>query len=523
MTSYLIEKSKKKSYGDFQSCKFPRCIRHQFSCDCFECFCCEKLFNFIGYLKPFFKLPKDPKCSFLFGDSIQFIPGLWNTKLSSVAITNFMISNASNHQIKSGLHAFWLGWWPMVVINDHKCVEELISYSAIISKPPFYKFMGLKDGLITSTGEKWKMRRKMIEPFFVSKQQKRFALTIDEVFDLLVNEDDFCNQGKYLTLCHKVHLATADIIMKVTADLPIDSEKERKLDSVEAIDLMERSTIVRLCNPFLWSDRIFNMTRFGKKCTKMANLGYEFIEIAINNNLDHNSNDIDDQSGLFSPFNLVNILNSHKGKIDSSGISEEILTTVAAGHETTATALKWTLFILGNRIDIQEKLYQEISSIFDDKESVNDIVKIKDCEYLDKCLKESMRLYPPVPFIGRELDEPIEINGYYLPKGPTTMINILSIHRDPRIYPNPTEYDPERFDPSNLPNIPKGAYIPFGVMPRNCIGYRFALIEMKIFLIHLIRRYEIFSAKKLEDVSFTMDTSLKPSFPLEIMLRKRSN
>ncbi|XP_053204184.1 cytochrome P450 4V2-like isoform X2 [Panonychus citri] len=450
-------------------------------------FVVKKVFQFFKYFNHFLKLPKDPNCSFLFGDLLPFLPGFWNPKWTPIALTNFMISNASNHQIKSGLHACWFGWWPMVAINDHRSIEALISKSNI-SKPSFYAFTGLKEGLITSRGEKWKMRRKMIEPFFVSKQQKRFALTIDEVFDSLVNEDDFCNQGKYLTLSKKVVAATSDMIMKVTTDLPLGSEKEEKLHVTETIKLMEMTLLTRLCNPLIWSDNIFNATELGKKCTNMTNRVYKFVDLCVDQNLKHQSTDIDQPHSTKSHYNFVNMLRSSNK---------------------------------GNRLEIQEKLYQEISSVFDDNDSVNDIEKVNKCEYLDKCIKESMRLYPPVPVIARELDEPMEINSYYLPKGTTIAVNIFSIQRDPRIYPNPTEYDPERFDPSNLPNIPKGAYIPFGVTPRNCIGFRFALIEMKIFLIHLIRKYEIFSARKLEDVALLMKLMLNPSCPLEIKLQKR--
>ena len=112
-----------------------------------------------------------------------------------------------------------------------------------------------------------------------------------------------------------------------------------------------------------------------------------------------------------------------------------------------------------------------------------------------------MRLYPPIPLIARHLDEDIQLNDHLLLKGSEIVYNIYCIHRDPRVYPNPSEYKPERFDSSNISNIPKGAYLPFGVAPRNCIGYRFALIEMKIFLIHILRKFEISSVKKLEEVS----------------------
>ena len=177
--------------------------------------------------------------------------------------------------------------------------------------------------------------------------------------------------------------------------------------------------------------------------------------------------------------------------------------------------------MVGNYPDIQEKLYQEIISIFPGNEPVDDIEKINQCDYLDCCIKESLRLYPPVPLIARHLEEDVQLDGHLLLKGSDIVLNIYCIHRDPTVYPNPSEYNPERFDSSNISNIPKGAYLPFGILPRNCIGYRFALIEMKNFLIHILRKFKIFSVKKHEDVSVIIELILRPSCPLEIILQKR--
>ncbi|XP_053204193.1 cytochrome P450 4V2-like [Panonychus citri] len=483
----------------------------------------KKLVNFIKYYNCFLKLPKDPNCTFLLGDLLHFIPAIWDQKFSSDAVTTYMTKNASHHQIKSGIHGGWLGWWPIVILHDYKAIEALVREN-VIHKPIFYKFTGLREGLISSVGQKWKMRRKMIEPFFVSKQTKKFAIISDSVFAPMINGNDFCEEGKYLTLVEKLHSSTGNIILNATAGVPIEKEQEEKNFLNKTMHLMETNTMARICNPPLWFDWIFNVTKAGRKTVKMMARVYKFLDDCIIRNEEIlNESDKSGQSDS-SSFNFVKmLLTSNKGKIDLEGINEELLTAVSAGHDSSALTLNTLMFILGNYPDIQEKVYQEISSMFGENESVNDIERVKHCEYLDKCLKESMRLYPAVPLIARELEEPIEINGYNLPKGSILICNIFNVHRDPRIYPDPTQYDPERFDPSNLPNIPKGAYIPFGVIPRACTGSRFALIEMKIFLIHLIRKYKIFSAKKLEEVSFEMDFTLKPSSPLEIMLRKRTN
>lgn len=127
--------------------------------------------------------------------------------------------------------------------------------------------------------------------------------------------------------------------------------------------------------------------------------------------------------------------------------------------------------LLANNENAQEQIVQEINDLMPDP-SVEPTIKIlNDMKYLERCIKESLRLYPTVPFISRVLDEDFTTNdGFVIPKTSVACIHIYDLHRNPKIYPNPEQFDPDRFLPENAQNRHPFAYIPFSAGPRNCIG-----------------------------------------------------
>ncbi|XP_015791413.1 cytochrome P450 4V2 [Tetranychus urticae] len=481
-----------------------------------------KIVYFFKWFNRFHRFPSEPS-SFLFGHALKFIPSKASTFIEK--LTQFIERNVKANRDKSGLFAIWITWKPMICCCSHQAIEAVMSKTNI-TKPSFYKFFGLKDGLVTSNPTKWKLRRKMVEPFFVSKQQKLFINTMNHVFDKLVNQTlvELSIRGQPVNLHSYIHQSMLDIIINATLHIPMESRKSEKKHIIDTIDLIEKAAYGRIFNPVLWFNSIFSSTKLGKKFIKDTNIFYDFLTTQINSKLDNNSNVIESRSQESLPCDLVSLLmQTSGGDIDINGINEELVTIICAGHETTSVSLNWTLFVLGNCQDVQEKLYREISSVFHESGQMNDLEKINQCHYLDMCLRESLRLYPPIAYVFRDLDEDASINkDYTIPKGTTVLINILSAHRDPQVYPNPDDYIPERFDNTNKNNIPKGSFLPFGFSPRNCVGYRFALIEMKIFIIHILRRFRVESTKKLDDVQYIVEFALKPTRPLDFILHERS-
>ncbi len=176
---------------------------------------------------------------------------------------------------------------------------------------------------------------------------------------------------------------------------------------------------------------------------------------------------------------------------DGSGLSDdevrnEALTLIVAGHETVATALTWTLYLLGQNPSVAVRLRDEASGVLGHSQ-----VTFGDLERLPWALqvfKESMRLYPAAFVIGREARQNVELGEFRILAGTWVMICPYTSHRDPRAFANPTVFDPARFASAAERALPRGAYIPFGAGPRVCIGNQFALLEAQIILATIAQR-----------------------------------
>lgn len=151
--------------------------------------------------------------------------------------------------------------------------------------------------------------------------------------------------------------------------------------------------------------------------------------------------------------------------------------------------------------------------------TLDDLKKLK---YLECVVKESLRLFPSVPFFARNLNEDCEVAGYKIVKGSQVIIMPYALHRDPRYFPNPEEFKPERFFPENLKGRHSYAYVPFSAGPRNCIGQKFAMMEEKTILSCILRHFWVESTQKREELGLAGELILRPSNGIWIKLKRRN-
>ena len=161
-----------------------------------------------------------------------------------------------------------------------------------------------------------------------------------------------------------------------------------------------------------------------------------------------------------------------------------------AGHDTTTSGISWTLYCLAKYPEHQEKVREEVRNVLMGREWL-EYDDLKDLKYTQWCIKEAMRLYPPVFQFYRTLLEDVELDGYLIPKGVQVNISPYLIHRNPDIWENPNEYDPLRFHPGNTEMRHPYAYIPFSAGYRNCIGQNFAMNEEKLVVASIVNCYAL--------------------------------
>nr|CAD7574993.1 unnamed protein product [Timema californicum] len=191
-------------------------------------------------------------------------------------------------------------------------------------------------------------------------------------------------------------------------------------------------------------------------------------------------------------------------------LREEVDTFMFEGHDTTSSGISFALSSLALNQEVQfvhnclkDKAAEELKTIFADSNRDATFRDIQEMKYLEMVIKEAQRLLPSVPMYVRNLNEDVKVDGYTLPKGANvTIVNII-MHRDASLFPDPEKFDPERFSPENSQGRHPYQYVPFSAGPRNCVGQKFAMLEMKTEVSKVLRSYKLLpgsTTNKMEEL-----------------------
>lgn len=204
--------------------------------------------------------------------------------------------------------------------------------------------------------------------------------------------------------------------------------------------------------------------------------------------------------------------------MSDSQLVDNLLTFLGAGHETTAKALTWSLYLLARAPEWQDKIAAEVNAVCGDAPVA--------AEHLDRLeitravFKEAMRLYPPAPMMNRLLTEPVKLGGHDLPAGTFIVIPVYAIHRHRRLWQDPDRFDPTRFFKENEASHARTQFMPFGFGPRTCIGMSFAMMEGVAILGTLVRRARFgWDGKHLPEPLSRITLRPKGGMPLEVYPR----
>jgi len=186
---------------------------------------------------------------------------------------------------------------------------------------------------------------------------------------------------------------------------------------------------------------------------------------------------------------LMSATDEDGSRMTDRQLRDEVMTFLLAGHETTALSLSWTWYLLSENPDVEDKLHQELSlALNGNPPSFDDLPRL--C-YTEAVIKESMRLYPPAWSLARTAAKDFEIGGYLVPAGSNVVMSQWIMHRDPRFFPSPEQFDPGRWFEEPTQRLPRFAYFPFGGGPRYCVGASFAMMEGTLLLAAIAQRFRL--------------------------------
>jgi enediyne biosynthesis protein E7 len=324
----------------------------------------------------------------------------------------------------------------------------------------------LGKGIMTSEGELWKRQRAMMQPCFHRRVITRFAEVIAQSNDRFIARwEALAARGELVNVTEEMSDLTLEIVMR----------------SLIGRDL-ERVTQELGANPFevVAKDSARNL-QFVYKFRSLTSLVQKLIAgRRARPGEEH--------------FDYLAMLLSARDKETGRGMSDgelidEILTLIVAGHETTASGLNWTWYLLSQHPEVEARLHAELDAA--PELPAPSLMQVEALGYAQQVINEALRLYPPGWVLSRKTIEADVLGGYAVPARTNVLLPLYLVHRHPRFWKDPEVFWPERFAPEHEAERPRFAYMPFAAGPRHCIGETLALFEMFMHLYKVARRYRL--------------------------------
>jgi cytochrome P450 len=447
---------------------------------------------------------------------------------------------------------FKFGGQHIYLINHPDYIKDvLVTYNN-----NFIKSRGLQlakrilgEGLLTSEGELHHSQRQLIQPIFQPDEISKYAnIMTDYAQDIfsLWNDD---HHGTIDIHREFMHLTLA-IVSKAFFNVSIEESETKEIDQyvTTIIEYFNRARI-----PFagiIEKLPLPNNMRFRHAKKQLDTIIYRIIDShRRNSNSNHHHNK---QDGSYPHKDLISLLlqgqidayisanennkSANKrniNKIDNiintnnkQQLRDNVTTIFLAGHETVANALTWTFYLLSQNPKEEKMLHNEVDSVLDDDNNddhrVPTVKDIPNLEYTERVFAESMRLYPPAWAIGRQAMNDCKIGDYVIPAGSSILMSQYLMHRDPRYFPEPERFDPERWNPQEKAKRPRFSYFPFGGGPRSCIGEPFAWMEGILVIATIARRWKMTIIPE-HPVILQPLVTLRPKYGMQMRLIDRNN
>ncbi|HJS29828.1 MAG TPA: cytochrome P450 [Anaerolineales bacterium] len=367
----------------------------------------------------------------------------------------------------------------------------------------------LGEGLVSAEGEFWRRQRRLIQPHFHRAKIEGFSSVItDLAAERLASWDAYSRTSTPFDLAQEMVWLTQQIIASTMFSTDVGIQTEALC---EAFDVTLEYMNMRLFSPFDFIDRLPLPTnrRFKKALRTLDEIMFGLIE-----NRRRGANRPEDLLTM-----LIEARDPETGEgMDDRQIRDEVVTIFFAGHETTASTLSWTGYLLAQHPEAVVLLQEEVARTVGDRTpAFNDYPSLN---YTRQVIDESLRIYPPAWMFARTAIMEDEVSGYHIPAGAMIMLSPYATHRHPKYWQGPERFDPDRFRPEASATRHKMAYFPFGGGPRLCIGKDFALVEATLILTMMVQQYN-FSLVPGQHVKAQPIATLRPRPGVQMMVSPR--
>jgi len=352
----------------------------------------------------------------------------------------------------------------------------------------------LGKGIMTSEAELWKRQRYMMQPLFHRRVITEFARVIGEANDRFIARwEALAARGERLNVTDEMSELTLEIVLRSIFGTDLDRLAQQLGGNPFEVITREPSRDLQ----------------FAYKFRSLTKLVAQLLARRRSEPAEH--------------FDYVAMLMEARDKetgqpMEERQLIDEVLTLIVAGHETTASALNWTWYLLSQHREAEARLHAEVDAA--PELPAPDLAQMEALPYTSQVVNEALRLYPPGWLLSRRTIEADRLGGYPVAAGTNVLLPLYLLHRHPRFWKDPEAFSPERFAPEHEAERPRFAYMPFAAGPRHCIGETFALYEMLTHLYKVARRYRLTYVPD-QPLELEAQINLRTRFPLHMRLERR--
>lgn len=395
----------------------------------------------------------------------------------------------------------------LVQVNHPDLIEDvLVTHDWNFTKGPDFRASRhiLGDGLITSEGELHRRERRIAQQAFQPSRLPAYAEAMVERATVTANRWE---SGQKLDMHHEMQRLTLEIVGKTL----FSADVTKPGDPIGRSLIRALLAFVGLNSPLAM---MFPVVR--QLIEKKAIRARLSINDALMSVIEERRKSTESYNDMLSLL-MESSESGSQGYLSDRLLLDELLTLFLAGHETTATALTWTLYELTQNPEVMERLWAELDQ--DDAEAPP-MERYQRLEYTGWVLREGLRLYPPVWILGRTPVMPFRVGPVEVPAGGTLLMSPYSMQRDSRYWEEPEVFKPERWGPAGVERRPRFAFFPFGAGMRMCIGGQFAMIEGVLLLATLARRWKV-TLEPGQRVEMWPQITLRPKETILMKVEKR--
>ncbi|XP_052832921.1 cytochrome P450 3A41-like isoform X2 [Octopus bimaculoides] len=426
-------------------------------------------------------------------------------------------------EIYGDVYGMFLGVNPTIIISDPEFIQEVLikKFSNFTNRTPFIADEIGNLSVAAAKDDHWKYLRTVLAPFYSSHQMRAMNSMIQTCADTLMeNIGKMAESGTGNDVKQLFSAYTIDVIAATGFGIMVDSQKDpnnplvEKAKDIFRISIFNPAIFLSLLLPSarklieksgLSKMVIGNQIYFRKFCRQLIqqrketgineNMHKNLLNLMIKAQLKgHEKLDPEEEKEL----HLENITDWRtKRGITDDEILAQCVILFLAGYETTASTLTFFTHSMATNPEKQQKLYEEIVEILGD--DIPDYDNIQKLPYLDMCMDETLRMYSIGNTLGRHCNKACTIKGLKIPENVIVRVAVDALHYDPKYYPEPEKFIPERFSEEAKSKQVPFTYLPFGAGPRMCLGMRLAKLEFKVAAVQMIRNFKILPTEKTEN------------------------